>query len=111
MFSLVHALPSPNLRRVRVLVVRLDHQYYGAVRLLPGVHARRAVVTFTDRSGSFDPDTQEISRFSCMLFLSVRGIFDYAGPTSRSRFNATRRVAFHLHQSVGILKQRLFEAQ
>jgi hypothetical protein len=25
--------------------------------------------------------------------------------------NATRRVAFHLHQSVGILKQRLFEAQ
>jgi len=46
-----------------------------------------------------------------MLFLSVRGIFDYAGPTSRSRFNATRRVAFHIRQGVGILKQRLFEAQ
>jgi hypothetical protein len=27
----------------------------------------------------------EVSRFSCMLFLSVRGFFDYAGPTARSR--------------------------
>jgi hypothetical protein len=27
----------------------------------------------------------EISRFSCMLFLSVRGLSDYAGPNSYSR--------------------------
>jgi len=27
----------------------------------------------------------EISRFSCMLFLSVRGFLDYAGPTVHSR--------------------------
>ena len=75
----------PNLRRVRVLFVRLVPRYYGAVRLLPGVHVRRAALAFTDRSRSFDRDTQEISRFSCMLFLSVRGVLDYAGPVSHSR--------------------------
>src|SRR5450631_4329605 len=29
-----------------------------------------------------------------MLFLSVRGFLDYAGPADRSRFNAARRFAF-----------------
>jgi len=36
----------------------------------------------------------EVSRFSCMLFLSVRGFFDYAGPTARSRLSRNSRVAF-----------------
>jgi hypothetical protein len=36
-------------------------------------------MAFADRSWSFDQDVQEISRFSCMLFLSVRGFSDYAG--------------------------------
>jgi len=31
------------------------------------------------------------SRFSCLLFLGVPGLFDYAGPGSGSRCNATRR--------------------
>src|SRR5215831_10757235 len=37
-------------------------------------------MAFADRSWSFDQDVQKISRFSCMLFLSVRRFFDYAGP-------------------------------
>src|SRR5438045_9592490 len=37
-------------------------------------------MAFADRSCSFEQDAQEISRFSCMLFLSVRGFLDYAGP-------------------------------
>src|SRR5215471_2215830 len=37
-------------------------------------------MAFADRSWSTDQDVQEISRFSCMLFLSVRGFLDYAGP-------------------------------
>src|SRR5262249_39275102 len=37
-------------------------------------------MAFADRPSSFDQGVQEISRFSCMLFLSVRGFFDYAGP-------------------------------
>src|SRR5260370_13554905 len=36
-------------------------------------------MAFADRSWSDDQDVQEISRFSCMLFLSVRGFLDYAG--------------------------------
>src|SRR5499427_7887701 len=38
-------------------------------------------MAFADRSCSFEQDVQEISRFSCMLFLSVRGFLDYAGPS------------------------------
>ena len=50
---------------------------------------------FADRSRSWwDRDAPEISRFSCILFLSVPGFVDYAGPTDRSRFIATSRVAF-----------------
>jgi len=50
---------------------------------------------FADRSRSWsDRDAPEISRFSCILFLSVPGFLDYAGPTDHSRFNATSRVAF-----------------
>ena len=39
-------------------------------------------MAFADRSCSFEQDVQEISRFSCMLFLSVRGFSDYAGPNN-----------------------------
>jgi hypothetical protein len=39
-------------------------------------------MAFADRSWSVDQDVQEISRFSCMLFLSVRGFLDYAGPNN-----------------------------
>jgi hypothetical protein len=50
---------------------------------------------FANRSRSWmDRDAPEVSRFSCMLFLSVRGFLDYAGPTDHSRFNAAGRVAF-----------------
>src|SRR5438445_1117840 len=42
-------------------------------------------MAFADRSCSFEQDVREISRFSCMLFLSVRGFSDYAGPNSHSR--------------------------
>src|SRR5438067_12009840 len=42
-------------------------------------------MAFADRSRSVDQDVQEISRLSCMLFLSVRGFLDYAGPIRHSR--------------------------
>src|SRR6516225_3870408 len=37
-------------------------------------------MAFADRPSSFDQGVQEISRFSCMLFLSVCRFLDYAGP-------------------------------
>jgi len=41
---------------------------------------------FADRPPSLSGrGALEVSRFSCMLFLSVRGFLDYAGPTACSR--------------------------
>src|SRR5215468_11585994 len=54
-------------------------------------------MAFADRSCFVTQDVQEISRFSCMLFLSVRGFSDYAGPSDRSRLSRISRSAF-LHQ-------------
>jgi hypothetical protein len=39
---------------------------------------------FPDRSAR--ADAKEVSRFSCMLFLDVPGVFDYAGPGVGTRF-------------------------
>jgi len=38
-----------------------------------------------------DRDAPEISRFSCMLFLSVPWFLDYAGPTDQSRSTVASR--------------------
>ena len=52
---------------------------------------------FADRPRSLSGrGAPEVSRFSCMLFLSVRGFYDYAGPTARSRLSRYSRVAFLL---------------
>jgi len=60
--------------------------HYGAVRLLRSVHVRLTAFAFPDRSAR--TDTTEVSRFSCMLFLDVHGVSDYAGPKADSRSNA-----------------------
>jgi hypothetical protein len=45
---------------------------------------------FADRPPSLaGRGAPEVSRFSGMLFLSVRGFSDYAGPTARSRYRAS----------------------
>src|SRR5262252_6825555 len=50
---------------------------------------------FADRPRSLSGrGAPEVSRFSCMLFLSVRGFLDYAGPTAHSRFVANSPLAF-----------------
>src|SRR5215468_7324330 len=46
-----------------------------------------------------------------MLFLSVRGFFDYAGPDGHSRLSRPTVLPSPLRQKVGILIQRFFEAQ
>src|SRR5207237_2692192 len=65
-------------------------------------------MAFTDRSCSFEQDVQEISRFSCMLFLSVRGFLDYAGPNSHSRIAWLPYCLPPSRKGVGILIHRLF---
>src|SRR6266852_2068286 len=68
-------------------------------------------MAFADRSWSVDQDVQEISRFSCMLFLSVRGFLDYAGPTVHSRFAWPPCCLPPTRNEVGILIYGLFAAQ
>jgi len=53
----------------------------------------------------------EISRFSCMLFLSVRGFSDYAGPTVHSRLAWRPCCLPPTRNEVGILIYGLFAAQ
>jgi len=85
MFSFVCALPSPDPAEAcaslfdRFTGTTAQSDFSGtcmsAVRFM----------AFADRSCSFEQDVQEISRFSCMLFLSVRGFSDYAGPDKSPR--------------------------
>src|SRR6202521_2898438 len=68
-------------------------------------------MAFADRSWSVDQGVLEISRFSCMLFLSVRGFSDYAGPTVHSRLARLPCCLPPTRNEVGILIYGLFAAQ
>jgi hypothetical protein len=68
-------------------------------------------MAFADRSWSVDQDVQEISRFSCMLFLSVRGFLDYAGPSNPLAISVVAVLPSSSRNGVGVLFHRLFEAQ
>src|ERR1022692_5228586 len=58
---------------------------------------------FTDRPSSITEGALEISRFSCMLFFSVRGFLDYAGPDNHSRLTRLPCCLPPTRQGVGIL--------
>src|SRR5438477_7517038 len=82
MFSLVCALPSPASAEA---CASLFDWFTGTTAQSDFSSTCMSAVwfmAFADRSCSFEQDVQEISRFSCMLFLSVRGFLDYAGPTA-----------------------------
>ena len=67
---------------------------------------------FADRPRSLaGRGAPEVSRFSCMWFLSVRRFFDYAGPADHSRLSRSTVLPSPLRQKVGVLIHRLFEAQ
>src|SRR5882724_4019183 len=75
--------------------------YMSAVRL----------VAFADRPCSSDQGVLEISPFSCMLFVSVRGFSDYAGPTVHSRLAWLPCCLPPTRNEVGVLIYGLFAAQ
>ena len=69
-----------TLRQRFPVFVRMVHRYYAAVRLLGDVHAGRTAFAFTRRpAAGLAAGVSEVSRFSCMKFLGVSGVFDYAG--------------------------------
>ena len=95
MFSLACALPSPtsaeDCSSLFGWFIGTTAQSDSSGACMPALW----LWAFADRSRSWmDRDAPEVSRFSCMLFLSVRGFLDYAGPTSHSRSNAAGRFAF-----------------
>src|SRR6266704_431974 len=95
MFSLARALPSPISAEV---CPSLFDRFTGTMARSDSSATCRSAVrlfAFSGRSRSWlDREVPEVSRFSCMLFLSVRGFLDYAEPADRSRFDAVSRVAF-----------------
>ncbi len=107
MFSLVRALPSPTSAGMdfplfgRFTGTTAQSDFSGACAPALWLSA------FAGRSRSeSDRDAPEISRFSCMLFLSVPGFLDYAGPTDRSRWIAASRIAFPVGNRVQRPNQR-----
>ena len=107
MFSLVRALPSPTSAGIDFplfgwfIGTAAQSDFSGACAPALWLSA------FASRSRSdSDRDAPEISRFSCMLFLSVPGFLDYAGPTDHLRSDATGRVAFPVGNRVQRPNQR-----
>src|ERR1022692_418599 len=112
MFSLVRALPSPASAEDCsplfgwFIGTTAQSDFSGACMLALWLWA------FANRSRSCcDRDAPEISRFSCMLFLSVPGFLDYAGPTGHSRSTATGRIAFLVVDRVQRPNSGFFEAR
>src|SRR5260370_25979303 len=111
MFSLVCALPSPASAEGcpplfgwftgATAQSEFSSAFVSTVRL----------VAFADRPLSSDQGALEISRFSCMLFLSVRGFSDYAGPNSHSRLARLPCCLPPTRNGVGTLIYGLFAAQ
>src|SRR5260370_27518138 len=109
---LLRLCPSlPNLRRRSPSFVRLAHRYYGTVRLLQHVHVRIAACGLRGPALIVRPGVLEISRFSCMLSLSVRGFLDYAGPSNPLAIAWLLCCLPPTRNEVGILIYGLFAAQ
>jgi hypothetical protein len=51
-------------------------------------------------------DVPEVSRFSCLKFLGVPGVYDYAGPAGMLAFTLPVHAAFRLAKDVGALIAR-----
>src|ERR1700733_14525071 len=103
MFSLARALTSPISAEV---CPSLFDRFTGTTARSNSSGACQPAVrllAFSGRSRSrLGREVPEVSRFSCMLFLSVRGFLDYAEPAGRSRSYAASCVAFPLGGRVSV---------
>jgi hypothetical protein len=99
MFSLVRILPSPTSAEN---CSSLFGWFIGTVTQsdssAPFMRIVRLLPSPAGLFRSSRPVGTEVSRFSCMLFLSVRRLSDYAGSTGPSRSNAASHVAFPCHR-------------
>src|SRR5208283_3005332 len=109
MFSLVRALPSTTSAEA---CASLFGGFIGTTARSdpsPAYTSGVGLWAFPDRS-PLAGNTEEVSRFSCMQFLSVPGVSDYAGPPAGSRYR--RRVCSLPPLTTGSAsRSRLFAAQ
>ncbi len=83
---MISGLPSSFSREQLPVSVPMIHRYYAPVRPLEDVHVGGTAIAFSHRPGVLStPGVSEVSRFSCMKFLGVSGVYDYAGLTRGSR--------------------------
>jgi hypothetical protein len=86
-FSLVFVLPSPaSAAACPALFDRLTGTTTKSDSSAPCMSGFGCVPS---RTGLDRPGEAEVSRFSCMLFLSVLGVYDYVEPASASRSTAS----------------------
>ena len=109
MFSLTRALPSATSAEACASLfggfIGITARSDSSGAYLSGLW----LLAFPDRS-PFIEDAPEVSRFSCMQFLSVPGVSDYAGSLAGSRYR--RRVCGLPPQVTGSAsRSRFFEAQ
>ena len=90
MFSLTRALPSATSAEACASLfggfIGITARSDSSGAYLSGLW----LLAFPDRS-PFIEDAPEVSRFSCILFRGVPGVFDYAGSGVGSRVSAARR--------------------
>src|SRR5208283_5277565 len=78
-----------SLRRPLPVFVRVIHRYYAAVRSLADVRAGRTAICLPPPAcGEVTTGVSEVSRFSCVEFLDVYGVCDYAGLAQNSRYRS-----------------------
>src|SRR6202795_954401 len=104
MFSLARALFSPGSAEDRSSLFVWFNDSMARSDSSRACASAVWLCAFADRPRSLaGRGAPEVSRFSNMLFLSVRGFSDYAGPTARSRLSRKTRVAFLHQERVGVL--------
>ena len=104
MFSLARALFSPGSAEDRSSLFVWFNDSMARSDSSRACASAVWLCAFADRPRSLSGrGAPEVSRFSCMLFLSVHGFLDYAGPTARSRYRETAVLPSPSQERVGVL--------
>src|SRR5208282_4824695 len=109
-FSLIDALPSTPSAEA---CTSLFGSFMGTMASCDSSGACASglwLFAFPDRSRS-DRDAPEVSRFSCILFRGVPGVFDYAGSDDGSRVSAVRQCCLPTDRTGSAPGSSVFAAQ